>query len=312
MLSNKGSNTDSANNQSLGNLFSITQIEDFSITCVRAAYQRLLELGDDGRQKREINQFGEGQLLADWEIEEAIIKLAIDQKFPARFISEEHKQLQITDSPIFTITLDGLDGSNLYLANKSDARFCHMLSIHSGSSHSGSSHSGSSPTYNDYLVSGILDLRSGQLLFAIKNQGVFIQQIEAAKDEKNKVLTKPSPSITELKAVFSHKEICTQCQIPWEPQTRFNISDIACLGAKYTDLALGKVDAMIEGTRKDNLEHIIGYGILRELGGDIVDMNGLSLADQKIEIFGNPEHVGIIAARSITLATELAAFLSPR
>ena len=274
----------------------IDRLEALVGQCLSSAFRKVAELGESGRQFRQGNQFGENQLIADWEIEEQTIELIKQFRLPARIISEEHGILNLVESPSFTVTIDGLDGSNLYRANQANSRYCHMVSIHKGDA----------PTYDDYLVAAMVNLRDGEQLFTTKHKGSCI----LTGNSRLPITSKPSTPFGELKRIYAFEDICTQCKIPWSKLESFDCHDIACLGAKYTDLILGKVDLMLEGTRKLNLEHIIAYGILRELGGDVIDLEGHSIASEPINTFGVTEHKGLIAARNPQLAVEFAKILA--
>ena len=77
----------------------------------------------------------------------------------------------------------------------------------------------------------------------------------------------------------------------------------------YADLANGKVDAVIECTRKNNLEIAIAFGLIREAGGVMLLADGSSIGPKQYKTFGQSEHLPVISAATKRLGKELVARL---
>lgn len=67
------------------------------------------------------------------------------------------------------------------------------------------------------------------------------------------------------------------------------------------------MDAVIECTRKKNLEIAVAFGILNEAGGAMLDSHGHSLAGKNYLDFGQgaDDHLLVISAATKTLARKL-------
>ena len=82
---------------------------------LRACYAKL---ADSGRQfLGSSNQFGDQTLVADWELEEAVIQFWKSTKFPIGWITEEHGIFDLEGAQ-YIAYVDGLDGSAVYLAGE--------------------------------------------------------------------------------------------------------------------------------------------------------------------------------------------------
>src|SRR3989344_3344288 len=92
------------------------ELEEIMISVLRAAYQVHESLDERGEEVVFKNQFGDTALRVDVEAENAVIDFLKKWNVPIRIISEEHGQIDISDEPKYLGILDGLDGSNRYLA----------------------------------------------------------------------------------------------------------------------------------------------------------------------------------------------------
>lgn len=77
-------------------------------------------------------------------------------------------------------------------------------------------------------------------------------------------------------------------------------------------VAEGLADFALECTRKGNLEIAAAYGLIKEAGGAMVDLEGNDISDQKYLVFGTKENVPIITAATAKLAQKLVIFLKER
>jgi fructose-1,6-bisphosphatase/inositol monophosphatase family enzyme len=97
-----------------------------------------------------------------------------------------------------------------------------------------------------------------------------------------------------------------------EKLSEFKIEDPRAYAAYFSDLASGNTGLVLTATGKNNLEIAIGFGLITESGGTVVDLNGDSLEDKKYLQFGQTEQLPIIAAANKELAQNLINFLKSK
>ena len=73
----------------------------------------------------------------------------------------------------------------------------------------------------------------------------------------------------------------------------------------YAALAEGTVDAVLECTRKGNLEIAVEYRLTTEAGGVVVDLDGKDIGDKKYFDFMQTKPAGIISAATNELAQDI-------
>ena len=70
------------------------------------------------------------------------------------------------------------------------------------------------------------------------------------------------------------------------------------------------MDLVLECTGKQNLEFAAAYGLVRESGGEMVDLReGRSLGDKRYFGFEREKHIPVIAASTGELARKLIKYL---
>ena len=115
---------------------------------LEAVYRDHQSLEDEGKQVMADNPFGQKTLVADWQAEQIIIDALAN--LPARIVSEEHGIIK--RGAEFTVIMDGIDGTRAY--RDGTGRYGTMLAVFSGDD----------PYYSDYIVTGILEYPSGQIV----------------------------------------------------------------------------------------------------------------------------------------------------
>jgi len=260
-------------------------------TALLESYRVHNELGEHGEEKIEKNQFGDTALRVDIESEKVILECLKQAKVPIRVISEEHGQVDIVEDPIYLGILDGLDGSNRYEAGRGVERYGTMFGIFSNLN----------PVYGDYLVSGIMEHTTGKLYAAEKEKGSTVMQ----RGGKTAIFVSGQEKLNERTRVYVNQywEICrTQFS---EKFRGLQFTDPRAYATYFSDLASGEVDLVVSSTGKNNLELAIGYGLITEAGGVIVDVNGEMIGDKKYLEFGQKETIPVIASSSTGLAKQL-------
>lgn len=266
------------------------------IGALSKAFEMHKLLGESGEELVQKNQFGDVALRADIECEQAVLDFLKNAGIPIRVISEEHGTVDVLKNPKYLGILDGLDGSGVYKAERGSGRYGTMFGIFDKTD----------PAYSDYLVSGIMEHSTGKLFIATKNGGALVIQNgevtpihpsgQIALDRDVKINIDEWFEVN--KKTFSEKlqGFKTRANSPSNP-------DASC--ECYIDVASGSADLTLECTRKRNLEIAIAYGLIKEAGGVMVDMNGDDLADKKYLEFGQTEKLPIITAATQELAEDL-------
>jgi fructose-1,6-bisphosphatase/inositol monophosphatase family enzyme len=270
-------------------------INDILCKALQATYELHEELGEKGEETVEKNQFGETALRVDVEAEEVVLQVLKEAKVPIRVISEEHGQIDITDSPIYLGVLDGLDGTNRYIAGRGKERYGTMFAIFSSLN----------PQYNDYITGGIMEHTTGKLFTTKKGDGSFV----TVDGEVEKIYVSSVDQLNEKTRIYLNQYWAVCRKMFLENFGALKFTDPRAYSTYFSDLASGGVDLVISSTGKNNLELAIGYGLIVEAGGVVVDVQGESLRDKKYLEFGQNEQIPIIASSCAKLAQELLTFV---
>jgi fructose-1,6-bisphosphatase/inositol monophosphatase family enzyme len=258
---------------------------------LRKTYDLHESLGQSGEETVEKNQFGETALRIDMESEEAVLQALRDSRVPIRVIAEEHGTVDITPNPLYLGVLDGLDGTNRYQAGRGVERYGTMFGVFSSLN----------PSYDDYLSAGIMEHSTGRLFIANKGEGSFVM----ANNERLPIHASGREHLDEHTKMYINQywEVCRK--LFSERLGALAFKDPRAYAAYFSDLASGAVDLVVSSTGKNNLELAIGYGLIRESGGVLVDMRGQSLGEEKYLEYGQKDELPVIASSSEHLAREL-------
>jgi fructose-1,6-bisphosphatase/inositol monophosphatase family enzyme len=209
-----------------------------------------------------------------------------------RIVSEEHGQLTTGDQAIATAIIDGLDGSSVYKKQGLDGRYSTMLGVLRGSK----------PRYKDTMTSGIIEHSRHRLLFSDRNSQTRVRDLISLQEQPVKTSGKKTLDsqtrfyIDDYSA--EERAVYNDILLPHFPNT-------TCGGASatyYIDTALGAADAVIEWTRKNNLEIAVAYQIIQKAGGVMVDRNGNDLGEQLYDEYGQRQGEPVITAATPELA----------
>ncbi|HUQ85013.1 MAG TPA: hypothetical protein VM077_01705 [Candidatus Limnocylindrales bacterium] len=220
----------------------------------------------------------------DVKAEEVVLDSLKILKIPLQVFSEEHGTVTYGNEPEHTVILDGLDGSGEYREKRGDSMYGTMVSVLEGDD----------PTYDDYLVSGIMiHSPKPELLLAVKGEGCFKVDIETGEPvrlERKQTGELSEESIIDLD--INWPILSNVFENP-ENKTRFPLMQCAYRSqAARTALFINEaIDAQLEVTRKGNvslmgnLEMAPTYGLVMELGGVMVVADGTSLGTRKYKSF---------------------------
>lgn len=270
------------------------ELHKIGIEALANAKRRHDELGDKGLERVQENQFGETALLGDIECERAIFEVLRKYKVPIRIISEEHGVTDITENPVLLGIVDGIDGTVNYRNSRGRGRYGTILGIFSNLD----------PTYGDYDFSGIMEHSTNLLYYALPNQGSFRTDLTSGETRvlKTSGITRQE-EIALLYHSLGYNDISRR-YLNGLPDL-FPSEEISSLAATYIDLSSGRAEAIMDVTRKGNLEQMAAFGLIQEAGGVMITLDGESVARQNYSVFGQRESIPLITATSMELALSL-------
>lgn len=267
-----------------------TAIQALNLTFI--AHENLGALGENLVEK---NQFGDTALKMDIEAEKVVIVALEEAGIPIVIYSEEHGIIKLGENPRYFGVLDGLDGSDEYKKSRGSGRYGTMLGIFSNLD----------PLYGDYIFQGIMEHASGRLFYAAKNRGAFVKDSQGEYPVRTSGLrhldnkTKVYFTEADFDRFGADKSLIIGA-LRGIPFTR-----IGSTASHYADLVSGKVDLLIEPTRKGNLELGAACGLVFEAGGTVSTLSGIDLRQQRFLEFGQKESLAIIAAATPELLVEV-------
>lgn len=272
----------------------IKELERVGNLALRAAYEVHQKLGASGTEPLHRNQYGDTALRGDVEAESAVLKVLKQNNIPIMVISEEHEITLIGNNPLYLGILDGIDGSGVYTRERGKGRYGTMFAIFNTTD----------PTYSDYFYGGIMEHSSNKLYFASKGNGAWITEGSTAKRINCSQSTQLDQKQTKLYADTNFDEVYSTNIISTllRGLQGFNISCMRSSAIHCVDLISGKVDGVIECTRKGNLEIAVAYPLVIEVDGVIVDLNSESLGDKKYNEFGQRENLAVVSACTLGVA----------
>lgn len=269
------------------------ELKQIVVEALLKVYRSHRRLGERGLKIVGINPLGENSLLADDRAEEIVISTLKEHRVPITIVSEEHPTIELgTD---FLAVLDGLDGTNRYIARMRDgdenARYGTMLGIFRGAY----------PRYEDYIVSGIMEHPTRRLVIASRGEGITLIDSATRKEtsvhEPFKSGLNPNRIRADTYSKAKHIHFVEERYIKSFPEIDLRSSGISLQSsaAHYTDFALGEADRVYENTRKHNLEIAVAYALVRERGGVIVSEDGKDIGPQKyFEFHYDPDDYAVV------------------
>lgn len=271
-------------------------MRDLMKRALLASYERFRVLGEKGQERLQKNQFGDITLRMDSEAEKAVIDCFIHAGLPVRVVSEEHGTFDI-GAPEFLLVLDGIDGTALYLHDRHAGHYGTMVGLFRGLD----------PTYNDYIAGGIMQHASGTLFLGIKDASAFI----SVGGQETYIHTSGNLNFDQHTVIYVDEYFEENRRIFSKPLEGFNTSYHQASAMYYAALVEGKADVVCECTRKGNLELAAAYGLVREAGGVMMDLQGQDVGGRKYGQFGmQEEHVPVVSAASRELGNKFVAFIT--
>ncbi len=284
--------------ESLGQDMKILDMVKTAEGIVKTALEKVsinhVNLGEKGKTIIKKNQFGDTALRADIEAEKVIIDYLHEIEFPTRIISEEHG---IDDSlykkPIFLVIIDGIDGTKAY--KKRLGQYGTIFAIYDGLE----------PHYDEYLASGIIEHITRRLFIASKGNGAFAIDLKLKKRKPMPIHCSRANQLTRDTKIHIDEAWKINREVFSKNLTNFQTSDLYSTAAHYVNLIIGNTDAVLECTRKLNLEIAGAYGLMREAGVETVDLNGNNIANKIYVEWGQDRHIPVISAATYGLSRSL-------
>ena len=250
------------------------------------------------------NKFGETSLRADMEAEDQVISSLRAHKIPIKVVSEEHGVVNMGDR--YLGILDGLDGTSRYVAHMNgdrNARYGTMFAIFEGVD----------PAYGDFIFSGIMEHPTARMFYAEKGGELLVREVDTghqykARSSGMRVFDSKTRLLIDSNPAAPYHQFISQDVVSKLPEG-FTHRCMLSSAAHYADIASGKADAVIECTRKGNLEIAVAYGLIEAAGGVMVTLDGKSLGPQKYFEFGQDRNVIVISAATPELAKKVIACL---
>lgn len=278
---------------------SIERVERIGIEALQNAFATHNSLGKQGLEVVHKNQLGETVLRGDIACEEAVLGVLEKYGLPIVVHSEEHGIKQVGDKPRYLGVLDGIDGSGVYKNEFGKGRYATMFGIFSNID----------PRYKDYLFSGIIEHATKRLFYAVKRKGAFVLENGQTKPIHCRDTKGLDPETMKILADSDFDKIF-QVNVVGSITERlagFDITTLHVIAAHHSSLVNGEADAVIDSTRKRNLEIATSFGLISEAGGAMVTLDGISLGNKKYLEFGQGqgEYIPVISAATGPLARRL-------
>lgn len=273
-----------------------------------AVYHVHEDLGADGVNAVEINQFGDQAMAADVQSERVVLDTLEAAGIPAIVHSEEHGVVRVNpdiDKPVLAV-LDGLDGSSLYKKERGEALYGTMFAVFENDN----------PTYNQYIAAGLTLPSVHKMLLAKRGEGVQVIDLETGETTETHA---SDQTLTTASLIFADG-VETPADAPLHDyfQTNYDkfVAPLKQAGyethrtgssaAYYAQLALGAALAVGESTRKGNLEYATAYALIKEAGGQFVSAETWEdIGEQPFLTYGQDRHIPHVAVANETVLNQL-------
>ncbi len=268
-----------------------------AIRALEHAAEVIQELGEQGKEALEKNQFGEQALRGDWDAEEAIIETLATANIPIILYSEEHGIIKIGKNHRYIGWLDGLDGSSNYKEDKTS--FGTMLGISPIDK----------PKYGNNIFSGMYMHPEKQLYYTTVSDDSYLIEGERT----SRIRTMPWLDVSAVRAQnlpIIANTLITKVRENINKLEKLRPLGIASTAELFVKIARGDIAAGIEATRKGNLELAISATFLTHAGGCIIDVEtGESIEGKDYLEYGQDESRLYICAANYPLAYEILNYL---
>lgn len=285
----------------------ILQAKHYVTEALIAANDTFHALGTSITDDVTTNQFGDTAIRIDIDAETAVIDYLAAKNINFVLRSEEHGNLPAARpaEPAVLATLDGLDGSSAFKKDPKRSWAGCMFALFDGGN----------PRYADYQAAGIVHHNAHMIVIAAKGQGVQVIDIPSRAEHSLPSPDKPSPTLpvcVDLPNFTADDPIAAYGALE---QTLDGICrslgyTTTCSGSTAEDFTrhlLGQSQAVVEGTRKGNLEFATAYALIHEAGGVFLDIEtGQDIGEKRFLQYGQSTHRPIAASRDSSAAKRIA------
>jgi len=268
------------------------------------------ELGEAGTEARQQNEFGDTAMAMDIFSEKVMLESL--EQLPYRFLvrTEEHGELEVNEhlgGPRYLAVMDGLDGSSVYEKHRNEAGYGPMFAIFSNDN----------PTYDDYVVSGIMMLSSGEMLIAKKGEKLVSENVRTGEKSEpraaqndvlngNAIVFADQSKVDPSNSLYKFFTLNGQVADTLHKHVNFVIPPrrTGSTAANIVDIATGEATLDIGATRKGNLEFASAYGILKAAGAVMETEGGIDLGTKRFLEFGQDDNILVLAAANKDIAKD--------
>jgi len=231
------------------------------------AHNALTELGSEGRESVSHDRLVDLTTQGDFGVAQRVIDFLRERHVPAIVYDEERGIVKLADNPRYTIPLDDIDGTNNYKRGRSP--YCTAIAICDGLE----------PRFRDVLVAGIIEHTSGDVWFARKGDGAWLN----GKPMKTSGMTQIQTPVEGGKLYRANVTVDMYLDGDAFPEIIDSVwpADF-CSGAYHlAGVSSGIFDAHITRNRKVD-ELAAGYLLVKEAGGFVSDLEGKPIDDVRI------------------------------
>ncbi len=254
---------------------------------------RYLELENGGRQfLGSANQFGDQTLVADWELEETVIRFWQLTGFKIGWITEEHGSFNLEGAD-YIAYVDGLDGSAVYLAGDG-GRCGTMLGLYDANWSNFGGYIGGMEVDYGRIASG-----GGNNFIAARGLGAWVDP--GAQGQYVRIMVNPKP-----KGLVAYADLYFDSVVrAAEKLDKVKFAYLEASLPYYVDLAQGLSWLVLECTRKHSLEIAAAYPLVHEARGVIVDLiTGRDLGKMSRSLAETKDRL-ILSTTSLPIASEV-------
>ncbi len=267
------------------NDWNIDKITSMVLFSLKKANNILRNLKNEGIKEVHDEKVVDISTKGDRTISDNFLKYLKKIKFPAIFHDEENGTFRLVNSPVYTMALDDIDGTDNYHRGREILPHCTIITIFDSIT----------PCFEDALVAGIIEHNSKNIWLAIRGKGVYLNGIKV-KNSGKKVLDKRTLIIIDHMATENDIKKLLNIYPPasW-------LKDFGSAGLHLAGISSGIFDGYISSKNKAH-ELGAGYLLVKEGGGVIVDFEGKPLDNLKYDF---NSHYEVLAAATIELKEEI-------
>lgn len=234
---------------------------------------------------------------ADIDVGQAILNSLKKSSFPLIAYTEEFGKVELHSSPQYSVVFDDMDGSLNYRDGFGMLPHGSILGVFESPD----------PKFNECLASGYLDFNSGNLFYAVKNQGAYlIEGWAKGRKEETQIHTSGRKSISDKTFLRFVPDLYMLGSL--SPSfVRFSdrawLGDLRSTAVHLALVACGSVDIFILGdnchipTKRRTGEEVgPGYLLVKEAGGVMLDWNGRDLGEERVALHEKKTFHVVVAA----------------